>query len=176
MADMTHCPRHAQTAPGGFGLDELSELSVLSEALSKLAKLEAPPTGIAKASDSARKNFAVARSVVGHFVGHDLIRTLLAGGSPTRITDCLCMLRDIIDCDIADLPQDADACYTSSRTTCATVCGILPDSMLVSSSVVPPTCDSVSRPDYEDDPHRMRFRNCANDADDAAEVLARRLC
>ena len=41
--------------------------------------------------EQARQIVAVARDAVGYFVGDDLIRTLLASGSPTRTTDCLCV-------------------------------------------------------------------------------------
>ena len=76
-----------------------SELSILSMTLAKLAKLEAPPTDVPKASRSVRRNVAVAHDAVGSFVGDDLIRTLLASGSPTRTTGCLCVLRGIIEGD-----------------------------------------------------------------------------
>ena len=69
----------------------------LSHALASIAKMRAPPTGNTKSSGAARKKFATVKAAVGHFVGPDVVRALLANDEYNTASN-LCQLQFLITC------------------------------------------------------------------------------
>ena len=63
--------------------------------------MQAPPTGNTKSSGCARKKFATVRAAIGHFVGLDEVRALLANDEYNTASN-LYQLRFLITCAECD--------------------------------------------------------------------------
>ena len=69
----------------------------LSHVLASIAKMRAPPTGNTKSSGAGRKKFATVKAAVGHFVGPDVVRALLANDEYNTASNH-CQLQFLITC------------------------------------------------------------------------------
>ena len=78
---------YAEVFASGRGVDDVLQskrdvcvraLRELARSLSKIAQLAAAPKASGKISGRSRKKYATMRSAVGHFVGPDVLRALLA--------------------------------------------------------------------------------------------------